>query len=176
MMTAFLRTLLVWSMLLQLVPALCAAQAANALVRHVPAVSGGGTIEGSIQQTLGESLNMNGGAMITGDLLAPGSPTVRLNGQPNFGGTVAGSGSASPSNYQITINGNARLGRLLTRTDPVALPSVSAPPVPTGTRSVTSPNFGRRAHRPGLATKQAPSPISGCSTKCKLHGEGKFYL
>jgi hypothetical protein len=51
-----------------------------------------------------------------------------LNGNPNFGGTVQGSGSTQPTNYQVTLNGNATLGRLVNRLDPIQLPAVAAPP------------------------------------------------
>jgi rhamnogalacturonan endolyase len=84
-----------------------------------------------------ESVTLNGGAVITGNLLVPGTPTLRLNGNPNFGGTVTGPGNSQPTNHQITLNGSATLGHLLNRIDPVALPTVVAPPTPTGTRDVT---------------------------------------
>lgn len=110
----------------------------RATVRHGFTVNG--RIEGSVQQLTGEATTLNGGGVLTGDLLVPGTPTVRLNGNPTFGGTVAGSGSTQPSNYQITLNGNARLGRLVTRTDPTVMPTVPAPPSATGTRDVTLNN------------------------------------
>jgi hypothetical protein len=70
-------------------------------------------------------------------LLVPGTPTLKVNGNPTFGGTIVGSGSTSPSGYQVTLNGNCSLHYLRTRITPVSLPTVSAPPQPTGTRSVT---------------------------------------
>ena len=79
---------------------------------------------------------LNGGATITGDLFAPGLPNVILNGSPNYGGTLDGSGAATPSNYTVTLNSNTTLGHVVRRTDPVPLPIVSAPPSPAGTRSV----------------------------------------
>ncbi|PYP84331.1 MAG: hypothetical protein DMF61_19995, partial [Blastocatellia bacterium AA13] len=109
---------------------------AGAVVRHGPVVNSG-RVEGSVRQLGGESVTLNGGAVITGDLLTPGSPQLTLNGNPIFGGTVQGNGSAQPSNYSITLNGGARLGRLVSRIDPIALPAVSAPPASTGTRDVT---------------------------------------
>ncbi len=39
--------------------------------------------------------------------------------------------------HQITLNGNAQLGHLITRTDPIAIPTVDSPPAATGTRDVT---------------------------------------
>lgn len=112
---------------------------ARALVRHGFVLNG--RIEGSVQQLSGEATTLNGNAALTGDLLVPGTPVVVKNGNPTFGGVVQGGGSAQPSNYQITLNGSqAQLGRLITRTDPSALPAVAAPPNATGTRDVTLNN------------------------------------
>jgi hypothetical protein len=106
-------------------------------VRHAPSLNGNGRIEGSVQQLLGENVTLNGGFTLTGDLLVPGTPTLRVNGNPTFAGTIAGTGSTSPTGYQITLNGNCSLNHLRTRINPVSLPTVTAPPQPTGTRSVT---------------------------------------
>jgi alpha-tubulin suppressor-like RCC1 family protein len=107
----------------------------TALVRHAPAINSA-TVIGSLQQMSGENVSLNGNASISGDLLVPGTPKATLNGHPNFGGTIAGAGSAAPSSYTVTLNGNCSLGHLRTRTDPVILPTVSAPPQPAGTRDV----------------------------------------
>ena len=40
-------------------------------VRHAPSLNGPGRIEGSAQQLLGESVTLNGGFTLTGDLLVP---------------------------------------------------------------------------------------------------------
>lgn len=95
-------------------------------VRHAPSLNGG-TLQGSLQQLNGESVTANGGLAMSGDLLVPGTPTLVLNGKPAFSGTIAGSGSTSPSGYQVTLNGNCSLRYLRTRTTPVSLPTVSAP-------------------------------------------------
>ncbi len=87
-----------------------------------------------------ENVTFNSNAFITGDLLVPGTPSVRLNGNAQYGGAIAGTGSATPTNYQVTLNGGARLGHLRTRTDPANLPPVAAPPQPTGSRSVSLNN------------------------------------
>lgn len=113
----------------------------RAIVRRGLTVNG--RIEGSVQQLSGENATANGGGVLTGDLLVPGTPTVRQSGHPTFGGTVQGSGSAQPSNYQIMLNGNAQLGRVITRTDPVAMPPVDAPPQASGTRDVTLNSAGQ---------------------------------
>ena len=112
-------------------------------VRHAPNLNGSGLIEGSLQQLLGESVTMNGGFTMTGDLLVPGMPTLKLNGNPAFAGTISGSGSASPGGYQITLNGNCAMRYLRTRTAPVSLPTVATPPPPSGTRSVNINSAGQ---------------------------------
>jgi rhamnogalacturonan endolyase len=109
--------------------------APTALVNHAPVVNG--LLAGSIQQMLGESLTFNSSAAVAGNLLVPGTPNVVLNGSPNYGGTLDGSGSPDPSNYSVTLNSGAALGHLVRRTDPVSLPVVSAPAPPGGTHSVT---------------------------------------
>lgn len=120
-----------WSLFLSVV---CSTSAQVTQVRHAPALNG--TVEGSVQQMTAESTTLNGGAVVTGDLLVPGTPAVRLNGTPTYGGTVDGSGAATPTSHQITLNGSARLGHVVRRTDAVVLPVVAAPPPPTGTASV----------------------------------------
>ncbi|MBI4747446.1 MAG: hypothetical protein HY774_03115 [Acidobacteria bacterium] len=107
----------------------------QALSRRAPSING--RFEGNIQQLTPENVTLNGGATITEKLYVPGTPTVRRNGNPNFGGVIEGSGSAVPTNYQVTLNGNATLGNLVNRTNPVALTPVAAPPTPTGTRDVS---------------------------------------
>jgi hypothetical protein len=108
----------------------------TALVRHAPTVDGTATIEGSVQQMLPESVTLRGNAVLTDDLLLPGTPSVMLNGHPTYGGTLPGIGAIAPTNHQVTLNGNARLGHVRTRTDAVMLPTVSTPPLPAGTRTV----------------------------------------
>jgi hypothetical protein len=106
-------------------------------VRHAPNLNGNGRIEGSLQQLLGENVTLNGGFTMTGDLLVPGTPILRVNGKPAYAGTIAGNGSTSPTGYQITLNGNCSLNYLRTRMNPVTLPTVATPPQPAGARSVT---------------------------------------
>ncbi len=127
------------------------AQTPAALVRHAPSVNG--QVEGAVQQMLPESVTLNGGAIITGDLFVPGTPTLRLNGNPTFGGTVVGTGAPSPMTHSVTLNGGARLGALRTRSEATVLPTVAAPPPPIGTRSValnnaiqTAGNFATLRH------------------------------
>jgi endo-1,4-beta-xylanase len=104
------------------------------LVRHAPTLNG--ALNGSVQVLLPESTTLNGGAAVSGDLLVPGTPSVRLNGRPVYAGTLEGSGSASPSNYTVTLNGGATLRHVVRRTDPVEFPALPAPPAPAGGRNV----------------------------------------
>ncbi|MEI7801005.1 MAG: hypothetical protein WCI28_12505, partial [Opitutaceae bacterium] len=67
----------------------------------------------------------------------PGLPAIKLNGRPNYGGTLDGTGAATPSDYTITINGSASLGHIIRRANAVSLPAVPSPPVSRGTRSLT---------------------------------------
>lgn len=108
-----------------------------AVVRHAPKFNGGARVEGSVRQLIGEDVTLEGGAVVTVGLLVPGTPTVKLNGKPNFGGTVEGMGSTQPSGYRVTLNGNVTLGHLVTRTNPVSIFPVAPPPAATGTRDVT---------------------------------------
>ena len=103
-------------------------------VLHAPSLNSG-TIQGSLQLLSGESTTLNSIAL-TGDLLLPGTPTIRLNGKPTFAGTNVGTGSVTPTGYTVTINSGSAFNYLRTRTTPTTLPAVSAPPAPTGTRSV----------------------------------------
>ncbi len=116
--------------------------AAVVAVRRAPTLNSGSRVEGALWLLSGEAVTINGGA-VAGDLLVPGSPTVVRN-SGTIGSTVAGSGSATPSGYLLTLNGGANVTRLLTRTDAVALPSVPSVPAPTGTRLV-------QVNRPGQA-------------------------
>lgn len=108
----------------------------TAIVRHAAVMNGQAGIHGSLQILLPESMALNGNAWVSGDLLLRGTPALRLNGTPTVGAQVLGTGSASPSNHTVTLNGNALIGRLVRRTDAVALPAVATPPSSTGTRNV----------------------------------------
>ncbi|HNJ40512.1 MAG TPA: Ig domain-containing protein [Acidobacteriota bacterium] len=123
---------------LPLHPTLAKADPPGVVTRRAPQING--RVEGSVQMLTGENITLNGGSTITGDLLVPGTPTVRRNGNPNLGGVISGNGNPQPTNYQVTLNGNATLGRLVIRTDPFTLSPVAAPPLPVGTRDVTLNN------------------------------------
>jgi RHS repeat-associated protein len=99
-----------------------------------------GRIEGSVQQLSGQNTIINGNASITGDLLVPGVPGLVRNGNNTFGGVITGTGAATPTNYQITLNGNTSLRNLKNRINPVTMPTVAAPPASQGTVSVVINN------------------------------------
>lgn len=152
-----------------------------AQVRHAPSLNG--TVEGSVQQMTAEDTTLNGGAVVTGDLLVPGTPTVRLNGHPTYGGTLDGTGSATPSTHKITLNGSAKLGHVIRRTDAVALPTVAAPPLPTGTRSVSLNSSGQSpgdfATLKSLTLNGAAGPIAvppGTYGEFTANGSSSFVL
>jgi O-glycosyl hydrolase/cytoskeletal protein CcmA (bactofilin family) len=107
----------------------------TALVRHATSLNG--RIDGSIQVLTPESITLNSNASITGDLLAPGLPQVRMSSHSTFSGAIEGPGSSDPDAYTLTLNGEAAVRHLVRQIDPLTLPVVAAPPQSTGTRSVT---------------------------------------
>lgn len=119
------------------------AQQGMALVRHAPTLNG--PVNGSIQQMTAESATLNSGVSVTGDLLVPGSPTVLLNGSVNYGGTLDGTGAATPTNYTITLSSGVALRHVIRRTNAITLPTVGAPPAPAGTRNVAINSPGQSA-------------------------------
>src|SRR5882724_6383082 len=103
-------------------------------VRHAPSIDG--LVGGSIQQTTGESVDLDRGANITEDLFVPGKPRVRIFGYPHYQGTLDGTGSTTPSNYSISLSSGVSLDHVVRRTSPVDIPTVPEPPSPTGARRV----------------------------------------
>ena len=116
--------------------------ASLALSNHAPTLNSA-AVQGSIQQMLGESVTLNSGAAVTGSLFVPGTPTVTLNGTPTYGGTIDGTGSASPTHYTVILNRGTSLNHVVRRTDPIPLPTVAAAAAPTGSRSVVLNNAGQ---------------------------------
>jgi chitodextrinase len=117
--------------------------AAGAVVRHAPTLNG--SVRGSVQVLSAESTTLNSSASVSGDLLVPGTPSTRINGQPDFGGVIDGPGSAEHVGFVVTLNGPAALRHLVRHIDPVALPVVDTPPVPTSTRDATLNNASQSA-------------------------------
>jgi hypothetical protein len=118
----------------------------TALVRHGPSLNGGARIIGSVQMMLPENVTMSGDARIWGDLLVPGTPSIKTTGHAEYDDIRNGSGNALPSNYKITLTGDARVDDIVRRTDPVAIEPVAAPPAPAGTRNIT---LNRASDNPG---------------------------
>jgi autotransporter-associated beta strand protein len=110
-----------------------------ALVRHAPALNNA-LLTGSVQQLLAENVTLNGTTTVSGDLLVPGTPNVIINGSPNYGGTLDGSGGEEPANYTVTLNSGTTLGHVVRRSDPLPFPIIGAPAPPDGTRSLTINN------------------------------------
>jgi len=106
-----------------------------AIVRHAAPFKG--NVVGSIQILTGETLTVEGTANLSGNLMVPGTPVITLKSGIHYGDTIVGPGNTAPSGYALTINTGGTLGHIVTRTDPIALPVVTAPSAPHGTRSVT---------------------------------------
>ncbi len=115
----------------------------TALVRHAPVFNG--MVDGSVQVLLPENLTLNGSASLSGDLLVPGTPALKLNGQPMLAGTKNGPGAATPTNYTVTLNGGSVVRYLVRRVNAITLPVVVAPAAPAGTRSVSINNSTQNA-------------------------------
>ena len=113
----------------------------TALVRHAPTLNG--DLDGSAQVLGGESFSLNSSGGVSGDLLLPGTPTIQLNGMPTVAGINDGPGAAEPSGYGVTINHGAVLRYAVRRIDPIAIPTVDAPPSPSGTRDLTINRSGQ---------------------------------
>ncbi len=111
------------------------AQADAAKVRHAPSING--SVQGSVQQMLAESVTFNSGANVTGNLYVIGSPTVQLNGSPTYGGTQDGTGTATPTSYSITLNSAASLAHVVRRTNAATWPTIATVPSPSASASVT---------------------------------------
>jgi fibronectin type 3 domain-containing protein len=113
------------------------------LVRHAPTI--GSIIDGSMQVLTPESFTLKGGAAFSGDVLVPGVPTLQINGTPTYAGLKYGPGSSTPTNYTVTLGGGAVLRYLVRQVDAIDLPTVAAPPAPSGNRNVTLKSAGQSA-------------------------------
>ncbi len=109
-----------------------------AVSRHKPALNAG-RIEGSLRVFSGETYAINTPFQLTGDLYAVGNPQIVVGGGASHGGLLDDGGSATPSNYSITLNGGLVLpGKIHRRADALALPTdiPTSVPTPTATRTV----------------------------------------
>jgi hypothetical protein len=107
----------------------------TALVRHAPRLIGG--IDGSLQVLSPENVVLRGNAWISGDLLVPGTPSLALHGLPMIAGTYDAAGLEQPSNYTVSIDGGSVIRYLVRRIDPLTMPVIAPPPLPSGSRDVT---------------------------------------
>ncbi|NOT63962.1 MAG: hypothetical protein HOP19_27425, partial [Acidobacteria bacterium] len=106
-----------------------------ALVRHGLQMTSG-DIEGAVWQLNPEEVQLSGNATITSDLLVPGTPTVTLNNNAALVGTLDGTGNPQPTNYQVRLSNNASLRYVVRRVDPIAMPTITSPTNPSGTRDL----------------------------------------
>jgi hypothetical protein len=115
----------------------------TALVRHAP--SSGGSIDGSIQVLLPENVSLDGNNFVSGDILVPGTPEVIVTGAALLAGIKDASGAAGPSDHTVTLTGTSLARYVVRRVNAIALPVISAPLAPTGTRSVALHNENQNA-------------------------------
>lgn len=155
--------------------------APGGVVKHSPSLSG--EIHGSIQVLTGEDITLNGSSRISEDLLVPGTPTIRKNGNGNYGTLVSGSGSASPSDFSITLGGFGFVQRIVQRTDPVSLVPAAAPASPSGTRSISLNSAGGNIGDPATllnltlnGNAGAVAVPAGTYGTLTAHGQSKFVL
>jgi len=92
-----------------------------AVVRHGATLLNSGRVEGSLWQLLPEDVTLDGTDTITTDLLVPGTPVVLHSPPATYGGTLVGTENPQPSNYTVTIKGNASLRHVVARTNPIQL-------------------------------------------------------
>lgn len=118
----------------------------GAKIRRGPTFNGGSLVQGSVWVMNAENVTLNGSAEITGSLVMAGTPQLVRNGNSEFGGTTNGAGSSSPNSHRLTLNGGSSLGGLVQRTNAISLPSVAAPPSPSGSRNVS---LNRSSDSPG---------------------------
>lgn len=107
--------------------------ATGIVVRKAPSIAG--DVVGSVQVINAESFTVSGS--VSGDVLVPGKPTVVSNAGSNYGGTLEGPGATQPTTHTVTIAATAVVRHVVTQVDPVTLPTLTAPPATTGTRTVT---------------------------------------
>ncbi|HET7436270.1 MAG TPA: PKD domain-containing protein, partial [Thermoanaerobaculia bacterium] len=107
-----------------------------AVVRHAPVLDAG-RVEGALWQLAADDVVLDGGDVITSDLLVPGTPQVSAAANATFGGVVEADGDRAPSAYTVSIGAKATLGHLIVHSNPIELPAVATPPQAAGTRDVS---------------------------------------
>jgi rhamnogalacturonan endolyase len=108
---------------------------ATARVRGELAIAG--ELDGSVQLVAAVDRDLEGSATLTGDVLLPGLPQVKVAGTPTYAGVTDASGASTPADYTFALKGRAVARYIVRRVDAGAWPVVTAPTASTGTRSVT---------------------------------------
>jgi hypothetical protein len=138
----------------------------TALVRHAPVLNG--ELDGSLQMLEGEDVTLTSQGYVVGDLLVPGTPSVRINGKPTFAGIqdAAGEeavpGATEPSVYNLqslVINASSQLQIV----GPVTLV------IANGTAINLDSTVGNPAHPEWLTVKIAAGGIF-LNASSTLHG------
>lgn len=109
---------------------------AEVLVTRKPPKLNRGRVDGSIRILSGESFQVNGTATVNGDLYVPGNPEIQTASNASYQTILPGKGNPAPSSYTVRLNGNSRVGNIITHTDPISLPSVPSVSPGQGTRDV----------------------------------------
>ncbi len=102
-----------------------------------------GMVEGSLQVNSvprSGGITINAGASIDADLLLPGSPIFRFNGGGTRPEIIVSDGPVEPAGYRVSINGQTSIGRIVTQSQPLEIPS-TLPPLPSsGTQTLVINN------------------------------------
>lgn len=107
----------------------------TALVRHSPTLHGG--VDGSMQVLAPENIVLAGDAWMSGDLLVPGMPALKLHGAAMVAGVADDGGAPAPTNGTVSLSDRAVIGYLMRRIDPIAMTDADPAASPTGTTDVT---------------------------------------
>lgn len=100
-----------------------------------------GTLDGSLRVLGSNSLVLNSGAKILGDLYMSGTPTVVNNGSASFKGTREEDGPSDPSGHTVMMNSGVELDFVVRKSEPFDFPEVSVSPSTTGpTITIDSPS------------------------------------
>ena len=108
------------------------------VVQQGLSIRGEGGFYGSIQVLTSKTttISVSGNGYISNRLLVAGLPKLDVDDHASIGSVQTGTGLVTPTNYTVSVSGNGLVGTLVTRTDPVAMPVVAAPPKPSGTVDV----------------------------------------
>jgi hypothetical protein len=100
----------------------------------------GGRIEGNVQQLTADSININSGSSLVGNLLVPGNPNIVDNSATVDAASLVSLGcqTTTTNSYNISLNGDINWsGQIVKRYAPVTLAPLAPIPMPTATGNVT---------------------------------------